>query len=169
MEEENKYSRLQELGDSDFEIADHQPDITGWEIFDSAGDHIGDVEDLIFDSESLKVRYIITNLEITHQDVERKILIPIGLATLKEDEDEVLLTEAISDHLVLLPVYQKGNITPGDELQIRNVLTGTAEHVVQVMNEKQHQDEFYNHQHFDDKGYQKNPPGWDGHDKGEII
>jgi sporulation protein YlmC with PRC-barrel domain len=167
--EENKNKRLQELSGSDFEIADHQPDITGWEIFDSAGDYIGDVEDLIFDKESYKVRYIITNLEGYELDQEKQVLIPIGLVTLKEDEDEVLLTEAISAKLPLLPSYDNQRITPAEELLIRNVLVGSAEHVVEVMNEEQHKDEFYEHSHFNDRGYTRNPPGRDGHDKGQII
>jgi len=167
--EEEKYKRLEELSGSDFEIADDQPDITGWEIFDSAGDYIGDVDDLIFDKESLKIRYIITNLEGYELDEEKQVLIPIGLVTLKDAEDEVLLTEAISSKLPLLPAYDNQRITAAEELQIRNILTGTAEHVIEVMNEEQHKDEFYNHSHFNDRGYIRNPPGKDGHDKGEIM
>lgn len=167
--EENKRNRLQELSDSDFEIADNQPDIISWEIFDSAGDYIGDVEDLIFDTVSLKVRYIVSNLDGFELETEKLVLIPIGLITLNLNEDEVLLTEAISNNLPLLPAYEKGLVTPVQEIQIREVLTGTAEHVVEVMNSKQLDDEFYNHRHFDDQGYNKNPPGKDGHEKGEII
>ena len=155
--EENRSARLQELSGSDFEIADHQPDIIGWEIFDSAGDYIGDVEDLIFDTESRKVRYIITDLDGYELDEEKYVLIPIGLVTLHETEDEVLLTEAIATHLPSLPEYVKGEITPGQELQIREILVGTAEHVVEVMNELQNRDDFYNHRHFIDRGYTRKP------------
>lgn len=167
--EKEQYSRLEELSGSDFEIAANQPDITGWEIFDSSGDYIGDVDDLIFDNQSLKIRYIITNLEGYDLDQEKQVLIPIGLVTLKENEDEVLLTEAISSKLPLLPAYDNQRITPRDELQIRNVLIGTAEHVVELMHEEQHKDEFYHHSHFNDRGYVRNPPGRDGHDSGEIM
>jgi sporulation protein YlmC with PRC-barrel domain len=168
--DENINKRLQELDGSDFEISDQQPDITGWEIYDSLGDYIGDVDDLVFDNESLKVRYIITKLEGYELEEEKRVLIPIGLVTLKEDKDEVLLTEAISSKLPFLPDYESGKITPLEELQIRDVLTGTAEHVVEVMNYKHNPaDDFYNHTHFDDTGYQRNPPGKDGLPPGEII
>jgi sporulation protein YlmC with PRC-barrel domain len=167
---DNNNDRLEELDGSDFEIADHQPDITGWEIYDSVGDYIGDVEDLIFDVQALKVRYIITKLEGYELEEEKRVLIPIGLVTLKEDKDEVLLTEAISAKLPFLPDYDGENITALDELQIRDVLTGTAEHVVEVMNYKHDAaDDFYNHTHFSDAGYNRNPPGRDGHEKGEIM
>lgn len=168
--EKNNIDRLEELDGSDFEIADHQPDITGWEIYDSLGDYIGDVEDLIFDVEALKVRYIITKLEGYELDEEKRVLIPIGLVTLKADKDEVLLTEAISSKLAFLPGYDGEKITALDELQIRDVLTGTAEHVVEVMNYKHKpEDDFYNHTHFSDAGYNRNPPGKDGLEKGEIM
>jgi len=169
-EDNNTNDRLEELDGSDFEISDHQPDITGWEIYDSLGDYIGDVEDLIFDVEALKVRYIITKLEGYELDEEKRVLIPIGLVTLKEDKDEVLLTEAISSKLSFLPEYDGEQITARDELRIRDVLTGTAEHVVEVMNYKHNaDDDFYNHTHFDDAGYNRNPPGKDGLEKGEIM
>jgi len=158
MEQEDvKYERLQELSNSDFEIAEDQPDITGWEIFDSSGDYIGEVEDLIFDKESFKVRYIVTDLDGYELDEEKYVLIPIGLVTLHETDDEVLLTEAISDRLPLLPAYEKGKITPAIEFEIREVLTGTAEHVVDVMNELQQEDGFYSHGHFNDEGYLRRP------------
>ena len=155
--EENTSKRLQELRGSDFEIADHQPDITGWEIFDSAGDYIGDVEDLIFDIESRKVRYLITDLDGYELEEKKYVLIPIGLVTLHDTDDEVLLTEAIAAHLPSLPAYVQGEITPGQELQIREILVGTAEHVVAVMNELQEEDDFYNHRHFIDRGYIRRP------------
>lgn len=170
MATDNTNNRFEELEGSDYEIADDQPDITDWEIYDSMGDYIGDVEDLIFDVEALKVRYIITKLEGYELDEEKRVLIPIGLVTLKEDSDEVLLTEAISSKLPFLPDYDGEKITALDELKIRDVLTGTAEHVVEVMNYKHTvEDDFYNHSHFSDTGYRRNPPGKDGHEKGEIM
>jgi len=156
MENENTAStRLLELSGSGFEISDDQPDIIGWEIFDSAGDFIGEVEDLIFDQESLKIRYIITDLDGYELDKEKYVLIPIGLVTLHDTDDEVLLTEAVADKLPLLPAYEKGMITPAQEFQIREVLVGTAEHVVDAMNRNLPEDTFYLHGHFDDKGFRK--------------
>jgi len=174
--EENKSDRLEELSGSDFEIADHQPNITGWEIFDAEGDYIGDVDDLIFDKDSLKVRYIIAsleNLEDLTTGAENKnnkqVLIPIGLVTLHESEDEVLLKEAVAANIGFLPLYEKGNITPATEVQIREVLTGNLAGNITVVVESRHPDDFYAHTHFDDKGYTRNPAGRDGLDKGEII
>lgn len=156
--EENKSDRLEELSGSDFEIADHQPDITGWEIFDAAGDYIGDVNDLIFDRASLKVRYIVAGIDDeADADRDRKVLVPIGLVTLDEHEDEVILTTALSANIGFLPVYEKGLITPAHEVQIRDVLTGNLASNIPLTAYEQHPDDFYDHQHFDDKGYTRNP------------
>ena len=58
-----KHRRLQELGESDFEIVDGQPDIRGWEVKDAQGRDIGEVEELIFDARTRKVRYMVVDLE----------------------------------------------------------------------------------------------------------
>lgn len=63
MSNENTNKRLQELGGSDFEIAEDQPDIRGWDVKDENGKKIGEVDELIFDEQSRKVRYIVLDLE----------------------------------------------------------------------------------------------------------
>jgi len=156
--EENRNDRLEELSGSSFEIAENQPDITDWEIFDASGDYIGDVEDLIFDKESYKVRYIITELDERNTDVERLVLIPIGLVTLHENEDEVILTASVTANLAFLPTYEKGQLTPAHELQIRDVLSGNITGNISGAGYEQHPENFYDHTHFDDKGYIKTPP-----------
>jgi len=165
-------NRLEELSGSDFEMADEQPDIVGWEVFDAAGDYIGDVDDLIFDRESLKVRYVLVDFEEdlgTEHPKSRHVLLPIGLVTLDEKEEEVILTEAIASDVFFLPTYKKGNISPAQEVQIRNVLTHSSTDESHVAAYDQQTNDFYEHPHFDDTGYEKYPAGRDGLDKGKII
>lgn len=150
---ENIYNRLEELDGSDFEIAAHQPDITGWEIIDTAGEYIGDVDDLIFNRASRKVRYIVTSLNDGTDPDSRKVLIPIGLVTLHEKDDEVIITAAVSDNLGLLPAYEKGKITPAQELQVRNILSDTESIEDDTIIYEQHSEDFYTHEHFNDKGF----------------
>lgn len=52
--ENNRKTRLQKLKGSDFEIMDGQPDIYGWDVLDSSGKQLGEVDELIFDYESRK-------------------------------------------------------------------------------------------------------------------
>lgn len=82
--EEKNYNHLIELGGSDFEIVDGEPDIRGWKVKNEAGQLIGRVDDLLFDPESQQVRYIIVDLNDAEFVVEddKKVLVPIGLASL---------------------------------------------------------------------------------------
>jgi len=49
-----KHRRLQELGESDFEIVDGQPDIRGWDVRNELDQKIGEVEELILDAKKQK-------------------------------------------------------------------------------------------------------------------
>jgi len=158
---------LQNLKGSDFEIADDQPDITGWEITDSLGNELGEVEDLIFDSNARKVRYIVASLEIDGglitdtQEDSRLVLIPIGIVDLDEEDDEVIVPEASAAFLATLPRYEPGKIiSPAEELAVRYAFLGqdslpNADAVVY----EQHPDDFYNHGHFDEGRFRKRIKG----------
>jgi len=155
-ENKNSNDRLQELGGSDFEIADGQPDIKGWDVTDVTGTYIGEVDELIFDTVARKVLYLIVDLEENELNLDpRKVLVPIGLATLHEKDDEVILAELTSHYLSSLPAYEKGKISPAIESTIRNTFTGLAAAVAsgatsyQADSENVDSDDFYNHEHFD--------------------
>lgn len=165
--ENNKTTYLEELSGSDFEIADHQPDINGWEIVDSLGNDLGEVEDLIFDSNARKVRYIVASLDlddeshIGNEQDDRLVLIPIGILDLDEDDEEVILPEVSATFLASLPTYTPGKtISPAEELAIRYAFLGQdalpdADSVVY----EGHQEDFYNHGHFDDTRFTKRITG----------
>ena len=153
--ENNRTTYLEELSGSDFEIADHQPDITGWEIIDSMGNELGEVEDLIFDSNARKVRYIVANIELdedTSEEEYRLVLIPIGVVELHEKDDEVIIPKVTTEFLSTLPEYEPGKtISPAEELAIRYAFLGEDslpdENAVVY---EDHPDDFYSHTHFDD-------------------
>jgi stress response protein YsnF len=155
-ENKNSSDRLQELSGSDFEIVNGQPDIKGWDVTDVTGTYIGEVDELIFDTVTRKVLYLIVDLEGNELNLDfRKVLVPIGLATLHEKDDEVILAELTSHYLSSLPAYEKGKISPGTESTIRNTFTGLAAAVAsgatsyQADSENINSDDFYNHEHFD--------------------
>ena len=78
-----KHRRLEELDRSDFEIVKGEPDIRGWDVKDTAGQKIGEVEDLIIDAREKKVRYMVVDLDDGKLKIKhRKVLVPIGLAEL---------------------------------------------------------------------------------------
>lgn len=147
---------LQELGDSKYEIVDGQPDIRGWDVKDINGKKLGEVDDLIFDVASRKVRYIILDLEDNEWDLdEREVLIPIGLAELHEKDDNVILRNVSVEQLRALPEYDDDDFDSNFEASIRNVfsststtMTGTA-----LSNAASTDINFYAHEHFNNNLY----------------
>ena len=157
--ENNKTNYLEELSGSDFEIADHQPDINGWEILGPQGEEIGEVVDLIFDSQARKVRYIVAELDFETESgdyVESKtVLIPIGVVDLDDDEDEVILKELVIQQLLSLPDYESGKaISPVEELAVRYAFLGDASLPdANSVSYDTHPDDFYTHGQFDDSRF----------------
>jgi len=87
MSAENKYDHLIELGGSDYEIVDGEPNIKGWTVKTSTGKKIGVVDELLFEPQTRKVRYLIVDLDDNRLGVDenKKVLIPIGVASLYDD------------------------------------------------------------------------------------
>src|SRR5918993_1103668 len=114
-----KHRRLQELGESDFEIVEGQPDIRGWDVRNERDQKIGEVEELILDAKHKKVRYLVVDLDDNDLDLDDKeILIPIGMAELHEEDDEVVVRGIGVDQLEALPEYDEDNLTPDMERNI---------------------------------------------------
>ncbi|HAL83559.1 MAG TPA: hypothetical protein DCO83_16085 [Mucilaginibacter sp.] len=165
--QEKAATRLEELHRSGFEITDGQSDITGWEIRTRSGKKAGDVDDLLFDPDSGKVRYIIADLDKNELglDDDRKVLIPIGLAELytksesshhrhridpafsayePSDHGNVVYVPSISaQQLDSLPLYEKGRLSRHTEIAIRKILEPTD-------HSEREEDEFYKHGHFNE-------------------
>lgn len=125
MESYTSLNRLRELRGSGYEIIDGQPDIIGWVIKDSYDNRIGIVDDLLFDPEQQKVRYIIANLKDNAFDLDkRKVIVPIGNAELHETNDDVILP--ISRwQLRALPTYSQ-RMTEYDERDINTIFSNSS-------------------------------------------
>jgi ferritin-like metal-binding protein YciE/sporulation protein YlmC with PRC-barrel domain len=144
---------LEALNHSDYEIKDGEPDITGWNVLNQTGEKLGEVEDLLFDTEARKVRYLIVGLQANGAEVleDKYIAVPIGIAQLHSEEDDVILPVVSGAELNNLPAYQNGQLGPEDEVQIRQVFGGGStapyEHP-----------QFYTHEHFnEDHFYNRGP------------
>jgi hypothetical protein len=148
----NKSSRLQKLKGSDYEIAEGQPDIRGWDVKDENGNLIGEVDELIFDVQSLKVRYMVVFLDEDYSGAKsRDVLIPIGLAELDRSDDDAVLPGVTQAQITALPTYDD-DITSENESSIRNVFAGlgTAAGATALTNTGDNPDDFYNHDHFNE-------------------
>ena len=113
---------LQELSSSGFEMANGEPDITGWKVFSGVNRQIGKVKELLFDMTAQKIRYLILDLNGKPLNLlSRDVIIPIGLAELDQKENVVYLTDISVGHLATLPEYKKGKIDYDTERHVRDV------------------------------------------------
>ena len=168
--EEKIDHRLEELHRSGYEIADGQPDITGWNIKARSGKKIGKVDDLLFEPHSRRVRYLVVDLDNNELGLaeDRRILIPIGIAELytkadrkeardrdrdidpaysaydpTEDGNVVYIPSVSAEQLDELPLYEKGRLSRHVEMAIRRILEPPR-------HSPYDEDEFYRHEQFDD-------------------
>ncbi|MBD2713884.1 PRC-barrel domain-containing protein [Microvirga sp. STR05] len=103
--------RLRDL--TDYEVADGNPDVRGWTVRGGDGRPFGEVTELIVEEETLKVRYLDVELSasLNINDRERHILIPIGVAALDDDGDNLFVPSLTLDSVLEYPPYQEFQIT----------------------------------------------------------
>ncbi|TFF39661.1 PRC-barrel domain-containing protein [Mucilaginibacter psychrotolerans] len=146
------YSKLEELSESCYEIADGQPDIQGWDVRDSAGNKIGEVDELLFDPQARKVRYIIMHMGNNDIGLEDgRVFLPISLAVFQEDKDNVVMPGITKAQLLALPLYEKGRaITEEVDEQLDNVFatpdTPTPKTEAPIEDRQPYQTKFYGKQ-----------------------
>lgn len=154
-----KHRLLQELDHSDFEIVDGEPDIRGWDVKNSQGQKIGEVEDLIVDAQKKKVRYMVVDLDDNELKLDhRKVLIPIGLAELHKEDDDVLIPSIQMEQLRGLPDYDKDRLDADLERQICTSLGRKNETMTSVTQSSENTEmhpEFYKHEYFNDDNLYK--------------
>jgi photosynthetic reaction center H subunit len=103
---DSRLARVSEL--SDYEVADHHPDVRGWDVVASDGHKIGDVKDLVADTGAMKVRYLDIELqkEFRRSDDESRVLVPIEHARLNDDDDIVRLDAVASGQARDIPAHR---------------------------------------------------------------
>jgi len=184
-ENENKYSHLEELSGSDYQIVEGEPNITGWDVIDMQGQKIGEVEDVLFDPQSREVRYIIVDLEENELDldVDKKVLVPIGIAELVEeddddedvDDDDTVTTATDADvtedevdgdyydEVVVLPNVTAQQLIALPAYEKGNLTPETETSIRSIFegpsaeNTLYERETFYTHDHFSNKLYDRNP------------
>jgi hypothetical protein len=127
MDKANSKRRLFRLHELDnYEVADGDPDVRGWNVVADDGQKIGKVDELIVDIDDKKVHYldVKTTDDISVGDGDRHLLIPIGAANLDDDDDEVKLNGISKSVLEKYPVFKGGPITYDYEMTLRETLGG---------------------------------------------
>ena len=84
----NEENKLVELSGSNYEIADGEPDIKGWEVKTNQNEKIGKVDDMLFDNSTKSVKYIIVDIDDELQLNSKKVLIPIASVELHNSDND---------------------------------------------------------------------------------
>ena len=151
MAETYRHTRLQKLEGSDFEISQGQPDIRQWPVTDETGNKLGEIDELIFDIQSRKARYLVVNIEDGTDTSD--VLVPIGIAEIHETDDTVVLPGITLEQLHALPAYDEDRFNTDDENSVRNVFGGLGASALAGGSENDQ--DFYDHDHFNEENLYK--------------
>jgi uncharacterized protein (TIGR02271 family) len=89
--DEGNLSRLREL--HDYRVADDDPDPRGWSVRTTAGNHIGEVEDLVVDTSRMKVEYFDLRLTDTSLVGADTVVVPADAVQLDPSGREAVLRD----------------------------------------------------------------------------
>jgi photosynthetic reaction center H subunit len=119
-------ARLSEL--DNYEVADGQADIRGWEVRMQDGRKVGRVDELIVDTVALRARYIEVKVDkaFTGKDDDRWALIPIGTAQLHEEKDEVIIDRFPAAGFLTREERNRQPISREIELSLRELYGATS-------------------------------------------
>lgn len=96
----------------DFEVADGDPDVRGWSVMSADGQKIGRVDQLLVDTDAMKVRYLDVDMKDGMGGAEdRHTLLPIGYAQLDRDSRTVRATTLRAADCATAPAYGRTPLT----------------------------------------------------------
>lgn len=153
--------RLVPLHDlTDFKVANHNLDVRGWEVIGADGKRIGKVDDLIVDSELMKVRYLDVdvdkNLLLPDTDL-RHLLLPIGAAHLDDDSDQVFATGINEASLARFPLYRGGVVDAEYEYRVMHAITSPNDtYTASTQAPAMPAEDFYHHEQFNEDRFYQN-------------
>jgi sporulation protein YlmC with PRC-barrel domain len=110
----------------DFRVSDGDPDVRGWDVLSADGKRIGEVDELLVDTDAMKVRYLDVDVESTllAGEAGRHVLIPIGYARLERDGNRVIVEAMEAAALATLPAYGHTPLTRDFEQSVRDSFAG---------------------------------------------
>lgn len=156
----SEMDRVVPLGQlDDLKVAEGDPDVRGWQVVASDGRTIGEVDELLIDTNAMKVRYLDVEVENgLMAEPDRHVLVPIGYARLDRSADRVMVDNIASTDLRTMPAYDQSPVTRDYEASVRNSFPGgTAatgmESGTGMAAAGSHDTDFYTHDSFDDNRF----------------
>lgn len=117
---EKKLCRLKEINNA--KIFENFPDIRERCVITSDYINVGQIDDLLIDKESNRVRYLDVKIyEGPIFDNERHILVPVGLAELGVNNDNKIMIKIDSNDFVNYPPYNGEKINDYEELLFTSI------------------------------------------------
>ena len=112
----------------DFDVSSGDPDPRGWDVMCADGKKIGEVDELLVDTEAMRVRYVDVDLEdgVVEGTRDRHVLIPVGHARLEPGSECVHLEGVSVNQLGRLPEYNHAPITRDFETRVRDAFEDAA-------------------------------------------
>jgi uncharacterized protein (TIGR02271 family) len=144
--------RVAALGSlDDFEVAEDFPDPRGWDVLLGDGIKIGEVHELIVDTQALRTRYLDVKLDrdATGVNDDRDILIPVGAARLDDSRNNVILDSLELRQIAAMPRYDHDEITRDYENSVVAGFGSTDTTTAGFTD----QENFYGHRSFDDNRF----------------
>ena len=110
-------TRLQDA--PDYQLAEGEPDVRGWKVFDSNCQSLGSIDTLILDTDANEIRY----LSVTGNG--RKRMVPVGMVDIVEVDKQVLLKP--NTRFETLPTDTGEPLTAERERQVYSTFIPEAE------------------------------------------
>lgn len=116
----NNLVRLKDT--DDLKIVKEDPDVRGWAVLTADNLEIGKVDELIIDTNAMKVRYLVVDLydDYAADKVDHYMLLPIGAARLHDKDNTVLVSGIKSTTVLNYPVYRGSDISRDYEHSVRD-------------------------------------------------
>jgi uncharacterized protein (TIGR02271 family) len=135
--------RMKEIED-DYKVAEDDPDVRGWDVVGANGEKLGEVEEMIVDTQAMKVRYLDVEVDDNLLDTDdHHILIPIGSASIDRENKNVRVTHLNSRSVANYPAYSGEAISREYEHKVMSAISPTYQ-AGALSN-----DRFYEGEHFD--------------------
>lgn len=144
-------SRLLPLSEADeYMVREGDPDVRGWRVRSGDGATVGAVDDLIIDTQARRVRYLRVRLGDGSGGGEH-VLLPIGLATLHPESDEVSVPNVTVASISSLERHGGGMVEREYEVALRRGIIAAAPDAAADLGADA--DDFYAHTLFDENRF----------------
>lgn len=175
---DNKNKHLKYLNNlKEYKVARNNPDVRGWTLLDADKKEVGKIENFLVDMDAEAVRYLEVSIKpenknaidtktaarsveaphtIRTKNEDVRLIVPIGLARINQDDQNVFTDSITTENYRNLPVLSQGQ-TPDEqfEREVVNRYTGNKNESGHAENEPIKYKVFYKQECFDQECFFK--------------